>query len=90
MEIQQKIKKKQQQILRLERNLALQKLKVRKTDTHKKIELGGLVIKSNMNKFSKAVILGALIDAFETLKHNQELEKLLRLKGEASFMEYQG
>ena len=70
MELQRKIKKKQQHLLKLERNLALQKLKERKADTRNKIEFGGLVIKSNMDKFSKAVILGALIDAFGTLHHN--------------------
>ena len=89
MELQQKIKKKQQYLLKLERNLALKKIKERKADTRKKIELGGLVIKSNMDKFSKAVILGALVDAFEKLQHNQGTEKLFNLKGEASFMGYQ-
>lgn len=89
MELHQKIKKKQQYLLKLERNLALKKLKERKADTRKKIEFGGLVIKSNMNKFPKAVILGALIDAFETLQHNQAAENIFKLKGESSFMGYQ-
>ena len=88
MKLQRKIKKKQQHLLKLERNLALQKLKERKADTRNKIEFGGLVIKSNMDKFSKAVILGALIDAFETLQHNQDVENIFKLKGESSFMNY--
>lgn len=70
-------------MLKSERNLALQKLKLRRSDTHNKIELGTLVVKSNMHQFSKTIILGALIDAFEKMNTNNELQKLFQSKGES-------
>lgn len=82
------IKKQQQKVARLERHLAREKIKQRKRDTRRKIELGGLVIKANMDKFSKAVVLGALIDAFENLQQSEAAKTLLQSKGEAAFMGY--
>lgn len=63
-------------------------MKERKADTRRKIELGGLVIKAKMDKFPKAIILGALIDALENLERDESTKNLFKLKGEAAFMEY--
>lgn len=41
---------------------------MRKEDTRRKIELGGLVIKAGLDQEDKAVLLGMLIDAFEQLQ----------------------
>ncbi|KTC98703.1 conjugal transfer protein TraD [Legionella erythra] len=60
MTIKTKIQKQQQVIARCEKSLALEKLKKRRADTRRKIELGGLVIKSGMDGFNKTVILGGL------------------------------
>jgi hypothetical protein len=38
--------KAEQKVARLERNLALEKIKTRKAETRQKIELGGLVVKA--------------------------------------------
>lgn len=83
-----KIKNQNQLVARLERQLAFLKIKERKRDTRKKIELGGLVIKANMHGYTKAVILGALIDALEQLENNAGTEALFQSKGEAAFMGY--
>ena len=80
------IKKHMQKIARLERTLALQKMKQRKQDTRRKIEFGGLVIKAKMDKYSKSIILGALIEAVENLKSDTNYKILLQTKGEAAFM----
>lgn len=82
------LKKQSQKIAKLERTLALQKIKQRKQDTRRKIELGGLVIKAKMDKYSKSVILGALIEAMENLKSDTNYKTLLQTKGEAAFMEF--
>lgn len=87
-DVSQKIKKQKQQIAKFERNLALLKIKDRKLDTRKKIEFGGLVIKSKMAVYPKAVILGALIDTLEQLENNPGAESLFQSKGEAAFMGY--
>lgn len=76
-----KIQKQQQLIARCEKSLALEKLKKRQADTRRKIELGGLVIKSGMDGFNKAVILGALCNSFETINRNQEYSFLFEKKG---------
>lgn len=41
---------------------------VRKDDTRRKIELGGLVIKAGLSELDRAVILGALLDAANRLQ----------------------
>ena len=84
------ILKKSQSIARLEKNLSLQKLKARKADTRRKIEFGGLVIKAGMDKHSKAVILGALIDALDNLENDKHYKKLCKMKGERAFMGFDG
>lgn len=88
MEINTKIKKKQQEIARLERNLALDKIKKRKSETRRKIELGGLVIKAKMDKYPKDIILGALLSAAAELKNNEGAKLLYQSLGKAEFLEY--
>ena len=83
------IKMQQQIVARLERRLALQKIKKRKAETRRKIELGGLVVKAQMDQYSKAIILGALLDALENLKRDKTYQTVYRSKGEAEFMGYE-
>lgn len=54
------IKKKQQRIARLEKSKAMDQVRERRAATRRKIEFGGLVVKSGMDAFSKSEILGAL------------------------------
>ena len=82
------IKKQTQLVAKLERQLALLKLKERKQETRRKIELGGLIIKAKMDRFPKAMILGALIDALEQIENNDGVALLFQSKGEAAFMGY--
>lgn len=70
MEILNEIKKEKQLIAYQEKLLALEKLKKRRADTRNKIELGGLVIKSGMHSYNKAIVLGALAHALELVKQN--------------------
>ncbi|HHT0595024.1 TPA: conjugal transfer protein TraD [Legionella anisa] len=60
MTTHKEIVKQKQFIARCEKSIALEKLKKRRVDTRGKIEFGGLVIKSGINVYNKAVILGAL------------------------------
>ena len=60
MNINEQITQEKQQIAKYEKSLALEKLKKRRADTRRKIELGGLVIKSGFDGYSKATILGAI------------------------------
>ncbi len=83
-----KIKKQNQSLAKFERQLAFLKIKERKRDTRRKIELGGLVIKAKMNGYPKSVILGALIDALEQLENNPGAELVFQSKGEAGFLGY--
>ena len=54
--------KQQQQVARSEKSLALEKLKIRRADTRRKIELGGLVIKSGMDGFNKSTPVRSYLD----------------------------
>lgn len=81
-----KIQKQQQLIARCEKSLALEKLKKRRADTRRKIELGGLVIKSGMDGFNKAVILGALSYSFNILSNDQKFKLLFDSIGQKKFI----
>jgi hypothetical protein len=88
MNIDRDIIKQKQKIARMHRYLALQKIKKRKAETRHKIQLGGLVVKAKMDQHSKAIILGALIDAYENLQKDDNIKTLFKIKGEAAFMGY--
>ena len=88
METQQKINKKTQTIAHLERKLAIEKIKERKKQTRRKIELGGLVIKAEMDAFSKDIILGALISVRKEIEKDNNVKLLFESIGHSSFMEY--
>lgn len=81
-----KIQSTEQQINRLERKQSLQKLKERKKNTRRKIELGGLVIKAKMSQYTKDIILGALVDAKQQIETNQENKRLFEVKGQLAFL----
>lgn len=88
MTTQTSIKQKAQQLARLERSLAMSKIKQRKADTRRKIQFGGLVIKANMADYNKAIILGALLDAAQQIHDDPKLLDIFQHKGEAAFMGY--
>ncbi|MFO9481339.1 conjugal transfer protein TraD [Legionella pneumophila serogroup 1] len=85
MTMLEEIEKEKQLIARCERSLALEKLKKRRADTRHKIELGGLVIKSGLNIFSKTVILGGLDYIFEMAKNNNSYLHLFESRGKELF-----
>ena len=87
METQQKINKKTQTIAHLERKLAIEKIKERKKQTRRKIELGGLVIKAEMDAFSTDIILGALISVRKEIEKDNNVKSLFQSIGHSSFME---
>lgn len=79
------IEKEKQLIARCEKSLALEKLKKRKAETRRKIELGGLVIKSGMDGFNKAVILGALIQALKLIEQDKDCLNIFESSGNFLF-----
>lgn len=81
----EKIEKERKKAARLERHLSLQKVKKRKADTRRKIELGGLVIKAKMDQYTKTVILGVLLEAKARLLYDVAYQKQLDEKGEKGF-----
>lgn len=88
MEIQNKINKKIKTIARLERQLIIKKIKERKKQTRRKIELGGLVIKAEMDQFPKDIILGALISIRKEIQKDENIKSIFKSIGNGSFMKY--
>ncbi|MBN5929498.1 conjugal transfer protein TraD [Legionella pneumophila serogroup 1] len=86
MDTSKQIKKQEQIIAREEKVLALAKLKQRKADTRRKIELGGLVIKSGMGGYDKATILGALDYALSLMGQDKDYANLFIAKGNHLFL----
>lgn len=81
------ITKQKQQLAHCEKSLALEKLKKRRADTRRKIELGGLVIKSGMHGYNKAVILGALNYALQQIERDNYYLKLFESAGDTLFLD---
>lgn len=81
------IKKEQQKIARLEKNLTLEKLKKRRADTRRKIQFGGLVIKSAIDAYNKAVILGALEHARQLIEHDAGYVQFFEAMGDRCFLD---
>jgi len=86
LETNNQIKKQEQRIARAENSLALDKLKKRRADTRRKIELGGLVVKSGIDGFNKSVILGALIHALQSIEKEESYKKVFESIGDAEFL----
>lgn len=81
----EKIKKQVQLLARCEKSLALEKLKKRRADTRRKIELGGLVIKAGIDSFNKAIVLGALDYAVHLLQSDRDYTAVFQARGEQLF-----
>ncbi|HAU0932759.1 conjugal transfer protein TraD [Legionella pneumophila serogroup 1] len=86
MDTNKQIKKQKQIIARDEKALILAKLKKRKADTRRKIELGGLVIKAEADFYSKSTILGALDYAVELIKKDKCNQVLFEQRGKLIFI----
>jgi hypothetical protein len=80
------IKKQKQLIARCEKFIALEKLKKRRADTRRKIELGGLVIKSGMDGYNKAVIFGALDYSLKLIQDEPSYQMVFESKGNNLFL----
>ena len=78
--------KQQQQVARCEKSLVLEKLKKRRADTRRKIEFGGLVVKSGMDGFNKSVILGALSHAMQLIENDENYLPLFESIGDRLFL----
>ena len=87
MPLSENIAKQQQKISRLEKSLSLEKIKSRKLDTRKKIELGGLVIKSGLDGFNKSVLLGALDHSLKLIQQDPSYTTLFESIGDNLFLE---
>ncbi|HHU0052990.1 TPA: conjugal transfer protein TraD, partial [Legionella pneumophila] len=85
MTILEQIGKEKQLIACCKKSLSLEKIKKRRADTRHKIELGGLVVKSGMGNFDKAIILGALKFALNLLNHDESYKQLFEIEGTKLF-----
>ncbi|HAT1993832.1 TPA: conjugal transfer protein TraD [Legionella pneumophila] len=85
MTMLEQIERERQLIARCEKSLALDKLKKRRADTRRKIELGGLIIKSGLNIFNKSVILGGLDYIFEMANNDANYLSFFESRGKQLF-----
>ncbi len=82
----EQIIKQTQQIARAEKSLVLEKIKKRRAETRRKIELGGLVVKAGMDGFNKSVVVGALAHAAQLMIHDDNYLKLFEDIGNGLFL----
>ena len=86
MDSREQIVKQKQSIARCEKSLALEKLKQRRADTRRKIELGELVIKAGMDGFNKSVVLGAIAHAMDLIEKDEAHVLLFESAGDDLFL----
>lgn len=86
MNMLDQIKEEKQMIARCEKSLALEKLKKRRAGTRRKIELGGLVIKSTLDVYSKSIILGSLEHCQKLINQDNNYLKIFEAIGMKSFL----
>ena len=86
MTTREEIIKQTQHIVRCEKSLVLEKLKKRRADARRKIELGGLVIKAGMDGFNRSVILGAVTHAMELIERDEAYVRLFESTGDTLFL----
>lgn len=79
------IEKEKQTLARCQQSYALDQLKKRKADTRRKIELGGLVVKTGLDCFGKAVVLGALVYVVELIEQESHLVEKFKDIGQENF-----
>ncbi|HAU0790216.1 TPA: conjugal transfer protein TraD [Legionella pneumophila] len=82
MTTSKQIEKEKQLIARYDKSLVLEKLKKRRLDTRRKIELGGLVIKSGITIHDKSILLGALTYAKQLIEQDSKYEYLFKSIGD--------
>ena len=82
----QLILKQEQRIARAQNALVIEKLKQRRADTRRKIELGGLVVKAGMDSHNKAVTLGALAHAMQLIETDETYLLLFEAIGTDLFL----
>ncbi|HAU1203949.1 conjugal transfer protein TraD [Legionella pneumophila serogroup 1] len=79
------IQKQKQTIARNEKELAEAKLKKRRADTRRKIELGGLIIKSGLGSHNKSIILGLLSYGLQLIEKDNRFQVFFENKGNKIF-----
>ena len=90
MTTKNEIKKQKQLIALCEKTISLEKVRKRRADTRRKIELGGLVIKSGIDGFNKSIILGALAYSLQLIDQDITNKSLFENKGNLLFINKYG
>lgn len=67
------------------KTLSLLKLEKRRLDTPAKIEYGGLVIKSNLSKHNKNIILGGLVYLSDIIDKDSSKKEFFESIGKSKF-----
>lgn len=81
----EQIVKQKQRMACYENSLTLERLKKRRADTRRKIELGGLVIKARIDGFNKSVVLGAVMHAMRLIEQDETYIMLFESMGDHLF-----
>ena len=83
------LKRVQFKLAYVERQYARMKNIERKQDTRRKIQLGGLIKKANLDSETTAVLYGMLLDAQEKLlgESSSEIRQEWRIKGDIALTE---
>ena len=80
------IKTTEQKIAAIEQKVKINKERARRLDARKKIQLGGLIVKAQIDDLTTNVLLGILVDARKKLQTGKgEFEKYWAYLGDLEF-----
>lgn len=77
----------QAEVNRALRILTLEKEKARKADVHRKIKLGGLVVKSGLDNLSTTELLGLLLEAKTRVEQEASCTSHWQMLGDKAMLE---
>lgn len=78
-------KKIKKQIHNLEHQLASSREQRRKQETRRKIQLGGLIVKAELDKLDRAALYGALLELKQMIEKDENLIKKFAENGKIFF-----
>jgi len=85
--VSDQLKRARQAENRADKVLASERDRARKQDTRRKIQLGGLIIKADLQHLSPAILLGILVEAKNKIsgKNNSQIKRIWHELGNENF-----
>ena len=86
--LEKKLKRLEQRKNRYQQKISYTKSKQRKLETRRKIGLGGLIVKAEIDNWTISELLGLLLTGKQDAENDRDLKKIFQARGDRAFMKY--